>query len=80
MEDITTRDQNSHPTPHYKEQFSAAMLVAARKVEKKDKEETPTEMFVRNSRQGRQREQECQDGCEETLEEEKAQEDYNLFC
>jgi len=47
MEDITTREQNSHPTPHYKEQFSAAMLVAARKVEKKDKEETPTEMFVR---------------------------------
>jgi hypothetical protein len=27
--------------------FTAAMLVAARKVEKKDKEETHTEMFVR---------------------------------
>ncbi len=38
MEDITSREQNSHPTPHYKEQFTAAMLVA---------KETPTEMFVR---------------------------------
>jgi hypothetical protein len=35
MEDITSRGHNSHPTPHYKEQFTAAMLVAARKVEKK---------------------------------------------
>jgi hypothetical protein len=47
MEDITSRGHNSHPTPHYKEQFTAAMLVAARKVEKKDKEEMHTEMFVR---------------------------------
>jgi hypothetical protein len=30
-----------------REHFAAAMVVAARKVEKKDKTETPTEMFVR---------------------------------
>ena len=50
MDDIITssHQQNAHPiTPHYREQFTAAMVVAARKVEKKDKEETPTEMFVR---------------------------------
>jgi hypothetical protein len=47
MEDVTSLQQNCHPTPQYREQFTAAMSVAARKVEKKVKEETPTEMFVR---------------------------------
>jgi hypothetical protein len=47
MEDITSLAQNAHPTPHYQQKFAAAMTVAARKVEKKDKGETPTEMFVR---------------------------------
>jgi hypothetical protein len=47
MEDVTSHGQYAHPTPHYREEFTAAMSVAARKVEKKDKEETPTEMFVR---------------------------------
>jgi hypothetical protein len=41
--------QYVHPTQHYREQFTAAMVVAGRKVEKKEKEETPTEMFVRIS-------------------------------
>ena len=40
----------SHPTPLYRQQFTAAMVVAARKVEKTDaKEETRSEMFVRIS-------------------------------
>jgi hypothetical protein len=59
MEDVTSHGQHAHdptpvshgqcahPAPHGREEFAAAMLVAARKVEKKDKEETPTEMFVR---------------------------------
>jgi hypothetical protein len=49
MDDITSHDQNAahHPTLQYREQFTAAMVVAARKVEKTVKEETPTEMFVR---------------------------------
>jgi hypothetical protein len=47
MEDIVSHGQCAHPAPHRREEFAAAMLVAARKVEKKDKEETPTEMFVR---------------------------------
>jgi hypothetical protein len=47
MEDIISLQQNCHPTPQHREQFTAAMSVAARKVEKKVKEETPTKMFVR---------------------------------
>ena len=49
MDDITSHNQNvaQHATLQYREQFTAAMLVAARKVEKMDKEETPTEMFTR---------------------------------
>ena len=50
MEDITFQDQNAvqHPTLHCREQFTAAMVVAGRKVAKTDtKEETPTEMFLR---------------------------------
>ena len=48
MEDITSSQQNSHhPTLQYREQFTAAMVVAARKVEKSVKEESPTEMLVR---------------------------------
>jgi hypothetical protein len=49
MEHITSQEQNALPTPQYREQFTAAMLVAARKVEKRDKEETPTELFRRIS-------------------------------
>jgi hypothetical protein len=49
MDDITSHNQNvaQHATLQYREQFTAAMVVAARKVEKTVKEETPTEMFVR---------------------------------
>ncbi len=48
MEDITSSQQNSHhPTLQCREQFTAAMAVAARKVEKSVKEESPTEMLVR---------------------------------
>ncbi len=49
MDDVTLHDQNvaQHPTLQYREQFTAAMVVAARKVEKTAKEETPTEMFAR---------------------------------
>jgi hypothetical protein len=50
MDDITSHDQNvaQHPTLQYREQFTAAMVVAGRKVAKTDiKEETPTEMYFR---------------------------------
>ena len=50
MDDITSNDQNGsqHPTLHYREQFTAAMVLAGRKVAKTaTKEETPTEMFLR---------------------------------
>ncbi len=49
MEAVTSHDHNAaqHPTLHCREQFTAAMVVAARKVEKTAKEETPTEMFAR---------------------------------
>ncbi len=52
MDDIPSNEITipHHPTPLYRQQFTAAMVVAARKVEKTDtKEETPTEMFVRIS-------------------------------
>ena len=49
MEDITNHEQTAHPTLHYREQFTAAMVVAARKVEKRVKEETPIEMYTRIS-------------------------------
>jgi hypothetical protein len=50
MDDITSHDQNvaQHPTLQYREQFTAAMVVAGRKVAKMDtKEETPTEIYLR---------------------------------
>ena len=49
MEDITSHDQNAaqHPTLHCREQFTAAMVVAAREAEKTAKEETTTEMHAR---------------------------------
>jgi hypothetical protein len=47
MEDIASHGQHGHPAPHCREKFNAAMLVAAGKVEKTDKGEMPTEMFVR---------------------------------
>jgi hypothetical protein len=49
MEAPNTLPKNVHPTQQYREQFTAAMVVAGHKVEKKEKEETPTEMFVRIS-------------------------------
>jgi hypothetical protein len=49
MDDITSHNQNvaQHPSLQYREQFTAAMVLAGRKVEKKDKEETRTEIFLR---------------------------------
>jgi hypothetical protein len=49
MDDITSHNQNvaQHPSLQYREQFTAAMVLAGRKVEKKDKEETRTEMYLR---------------------------------
>jgi hypothetical protein len=45
MEDTTVAEDNS--TQHYRQQFAAAIAVAACKVEKKEKEEMPAEMFQR---------------------------------
>jgi hypothetical protein len=39
--------ETQYPSVHYREQFTAAMVVAGAKVEKKDKEETPREVFQR---------------------------------
>jgi hypothetical protein len=50
MDDITSHHQNvaQHPSLQYREQFTAAMVLAGRKVPKTDiKEETPTEMYLR---------------------------------
>jgi hypothetical protein len=47
MEDIPSHGEHGHPRPCHREKFTAAMLVAAGKVEKTDKGETPTEVFVR---------------------------------
>jgi hypothetical protein len=41
------RTENDFPSKNYREQFTAAMVVAAAKVEKKDKEETPNECYER---------------------------------
>jgi hypothetical protein len=49
MEATKPPPKNVHPTRQYREQFTAAMVVAGQKVVKKEKEETPTEMFVRIS-------------------------------
>ena len=50
MDDVSSHEHNvaQHPTLLYREQFTAAMVVAARKVPKTDtKAETPTEMYLR---------------------------------
>ena len=48
MQDNSSPHKNvHHPTLHCREQFTAAMVIAARKVEKKEKAETPTEMHAR---------------------------------
>jgi predicted negative regulator of RcsB-dependent stress response len=39
--------ETQYPTAQYRQQFTAAMVVAGAKVEKKDKEETPRELFQR---------------------------------
>jgi 2-oxoglutarate dehydrogenase complex dehydrogenase (E1) component-like enzyme len=45
MEVTTVAEDNS--AQHYRQQFAAAIAVAACKVEKKEKEEMPAEMFQR---------------------------------
>jgi hypothetical protein len=47
MQATNSNLETQYPTVHYRQQFTTAMVVAGAKVEKKDKEETPRELFQR---------------------------------